>query len=132
MRLAEIARVVGGTVDGDGTVEIAGVSSIEEPASGTITFLADPKYAARLAGLPVAAIILAPDAPGVPIPSLRIADPHGAFVTLVDHLHPPQRPRPGVHATAVVSTSATLGRDVSGGPPAVARDDGGGGDRAAP
>lgn len=123
MRLAEIAQLVGGTVDGDGTVEIAGVSSIEEPASGTITFLADPKYAARLAGLPVAAIILAPDAPGVHIPSIRVADPHGAFVTLVEHLHPAERPRPGVHATAVVSTSATLGRDVSVGPHAVVGDD---------
>lgn len=123
MRLAEIARLVGGTVLGDDTIEVAGVSSIEAPEPGTITFLADAKHVGRLSGLSVAAIMLAPDAPAVALPSIRVADPHGAFVTLVERLHPVERPRPGIHPTAVVSPSARLGRNASIGPHAVVGDD---------
>jgi UDP-3-O-[3-hydroxymyristoyl] glucosamine N-acyltransferase len=123
MRLSEIATRVGGTLDGDGAVEIAGVSSIEEPRPGTITFLADAKHASRLEGLAVAAILLTPDAPRVAVPTVRVADPHLAFVQVVELFHPVTRPAAGVHPTANVSPSARLGANVSIGPHAIVGDD---------
>lgn len=122
MRLAEIAARVGGTLDGDGSVDVSGVSSIEEPVPGTLTFLADAKHAARLDGLPVAAILLRPDAPAVALPAVRVTDPYLAFVDVVELFHPPVRAAPGVHPTALVSASARIGRNVSIGPHVVVGD----------
>jgi len=122
MRLADIAARVGGTVEGDGSVEITGVSSIEAPQPGTITFLADPKHAARLAGLAVGAVLLPIDGPAAPVPAIRVAHPHLAFVDVIEQFHPAVRPLPGVHATAVVAPTARLGARASIGPHAVVGD----------
>lgn len=119
MRLADIAARVDGTLDGDGDVEITGVSSIEEPLPGTLTFLASPKHAARTAGLAVGAILLRHDDPPVSIPAVRVADPHLAFVAVIELLHPAAAPAAGVHPTAVVAPSARFGRNASIGPHAV-------------
>ena len=121
MRLADIAARIGGTVDGDGSVEIRGVSSIEHPEPGTLTFLADPRHADRVTGLAVAAILLAPDAPRVPLPAIRVGDPHRAFVDVVELFHP-AAPVPGVHPTAVIAPTARLGANASVGPHAVVGD----------
>src|SRR5215472_1523517 len=122
MRLADIAARLGGTVDGDGSVEIRGVSSIEHPEPGTLTFLADPRHADRVAGLAVAAILLASDAPRVPLPAIRVGDPHRAFVDVVELFHPAAARVPGVHPTAVIAPTARLGANASVGPHAVVGD----------
>jgi UDP-3-O-[3-hydroxymyristoyl] glucosamine N-acyltransferase len=123
MRLAEIAERVGGTLDGDGAVEVTGVSSIEEPRPGTITFLADAKHASRVAGLTVAAILLPPDAPAAPVPAVRVTSPYLAFVDLVEHFHPETRPPAGVHPTAVVAVTARIGARAAIGPWVVVGED---------
>jgi UDP-3-O-[3-hydroxymyristoyl] glucosamine N-acyltransferase len=123
MRLADIAARVGGTLDGDGSVDIHGVSSIEEPVAGTLTFLADAKHAARVADLPVAAILLPQGGPAVSLPAVRVGDPYLAFVTMVEHFHPPAPIVPGVHPTAVIAPTARLGANASIGPHVVVGDD---------
>jgi len=122
MRLADIAARVGGTLEGDGSVEITGVSSIEAPQPRTITFLADPRHAPRLAGLSVAAIILSRDAPAVSVPAIRVANPYHAFVDVVEHFHPVSKPEPGIHPTAVVAPTARVGADATIGPHVVVGD----------
>jgi UDP-3-O-[3-hydroxymyristoyl] glucosamine N-acyltransferase len=122
MRLAEIAARVGGRLDGDGMIEIGGVSSIEEPVAGTLTFLADPKLATRLASLPVAAILLPLDGPAVSIPAVRVTNPHLAFVDVVELFHPPEPAVPGVHPTAIVAPTARIGARAAIGPHVVVGD----------
>ena len=122
MRLADIAARVGGTLEGDGTVEIHGVSSIEEPVAGTLTFLADAKHAARVAGLPVAAILLPLDGPPIALPAIRVTNPYLAFVELVEIFHPAAPIVPGIHPTAVIAPTARLGANASIGPYAVVGD----------
>jgi UDP-3-O-[3-hydroxymyristoyl] glucosamine N-acyltransferase len=60
--------------------------------------------------------VLAPDGPDVAVPSLRAPHPYVAFVGAVALLHPPRRPAPGIHPTAVVAPSATLGPGAHVGP----------------
>jgi UDP-3-O-[3-hydroxymyristoyl] glucosamine N-acyltransferase len=122
MRLADIAARVGGTLDGDGTVEIRGVSSIEEPIAGTLTFLADAKHAGRVAGLPVAAILLPLDGPAVALPAVRVANPYLAFVEVLETFHPPAAAEPGIHPSAVIAPTARLGTNASIGAHAVVGD----------
>ncbi len=46
-KLKELAEWVGGTVVGDGEVEIHGVAPIEDAKEGEITFIANPKYLSK-------------------------------------------------------------------------------------
>ena len=60
-RLRELADFVGGTVIGDGDIEISGVGAIETAQSGEITFIAHPKYLSLLSETRASAIIASPD-----------------------------------------------------------------------
>src|SRR5581483_5139583 len=116
MKLSEIAAALGCPVRGDGDVEISGVAALEEATPGTLTFLADRRHAAKLATTRASAVVLPLDAPDVALPSLRAPHPYVAFVRAVELLHPPRRPAPGVHPTAVVAASATVGAGAYLGP----------------
>ena len=114
MKLREIARAVGCELCGDGDVDIVDVASIEDAPPGTLTFLADRRLAGKLATTRAAAVVVAPDAGDVPLPSLRAPHPYLAFIAAVELFHRPRpRPEPGIHPTAVIAPSATLGPGAS-------------------
>jgi UDP-3-O-[3-hydroxymyristoyl] glucosamine N-acyltransferase len=108
MKLTEIARALGCELRGEGDVEITGVAALEDAAPGMLSFLSDPRQAAKLASTRASAVVVAPDT-DTALPSLRAPQPYVAFVAAVELLHPPARPAPGLHPTAVVAPNATLG-----------------------
>lgn len=116
MTLREIAEAAGCELRGDGSIEIAGVSSIEDSVPGTLTFLADRRYAPLLAATRAAAVMLPSDGPDIPLPSLRARHPYVAMVRVLELFHPATRPAPGMHPTAVVAPSARLGEGCTIGP----------------
>ena len=116
MTLREIARALGCELRGDGEVEIQDVAPVEDAPPGTLTFLADPRLAGKLAATRAAAVLLPPEAPDVPLPSLRAAHPYLAFVEALELFHPPRRTAAGVHPTAVIAPGARLGPGASIGP----------------
>ncbi len=122
MKLSEIARAIGCELRGD-DVDIRGVAAIEDAEPGTLTFAADRRHARALATTRAAAVVLATDAPEVALPSLRARNPYLAFVAAVELFHPPRRPEPGLHPTAVVAPSARLGAGASVGPHVVVAED---------
>jgi UDP-3-O-[3-hydroxymyristoyl] glucosamine N-acyltransferase len=123
MKLGELARALGATLEGGAEdVEITGVAAIEDAAPGTLTFLADRRHEAHLASTRAAAVLLAPDAPGAPLPALRVAHPYLAFVEAMELFHPPEPPPAVVHPTAVVATTAEVGAGASVGPYVVIAD----------
>jgi UDP-3-O-[3-hydroxymyristoyl] glucosamine N-acyltransferase len=116
MTLAEIARALGCELRGDGGVEIAGVAPLESAVPGTLTFLGDRRLAHLLATTRASAVILPPEAPDPPMPTLRAPHPYLAFVGAVGLLYPPKAATPGVHPTAVVAASASIGPRAAIGP----------------
>ena len=48
MKLQEIAERLGGTVEGEGSLEITGVNGMELAEQGQITFLAEKKFKDKL------------------------------------------------------------------------------------
>ena len=91
MKLAELARVLGATLEGTGAdVEITGVAPLEDAGPGTLTFLADRRLEAHLAATRASAVLLGPDAPPSPVPALRVPHPYVAFVAR-DRAVPPAR-----------------------------------------
>jgi UDP-3-O-[3-hydroxymyristoyl] glucosamine N-acyltransferase len=116
MKLGEIAAALGLELRGDGEVQIHGAAALDDAEPGTLSFVADRRHASKLAATRASALILAPDAPAVAVPSLHAPHPYVAFVAAVELLHPPRRPPAGIHPTAVIAPTAVIGPGAFVGP----------------
>jgi len=117
--LGELARLVGGTLSGDGSTLIRGVNGIKEAGPGEVTFLANPKYSSLLATTKAAAVIVGRGV-AAPIPAIAAANPDLAFGLIAQRLSGASpSPAPGVHPSAVVARDAVMGKNVSIGAHAV-------------
>lgn len=122
MKASEIAKLVGGTLEGGADPDITGVAPLERAGPKELSFLAHPRYASYLgrsaAGAVLVAEALADRADG---PRVRIVvnDVHRALATVLFRLYPEPELEPGIHPTAVVDGEAVLGQDVVVGPYAV-------------
>jgi UDP-3-O-[3-hydroxymyristoyl] glucosamine N-acyltransferase len=115
--LDDVAKAVGGTVVGDGAVEITGVAGIREAQEGELTFLANPRYEAYLAKTRASAIIVAENHLDLGKPLIQIANPYLAFLNAVRFFAGDgERPAEGIHPMAVVAADACVAPDASVGP----------------
>ena len=76
MRLAQLAERIGGTLIGDGDVEITGVAGIREAGGSDLTFLANPRYETYLATTVAGAVVVGPDAGPCGRPQIRTENPY--------------------------------------------------------
>ena len=109
LTLRELAERLGCRLEGDGTVEIERVATLEAAGPGDLSFLSNPKYAPQLASTRASAVIVAEDAPAAPCATLRARDPYLAMAEATALLVPEDRPAPGVSPLAHVDPRATLG-----------------------
>ena len=124
LRLADVVAALGGDLVGDPDVAIDRLGPLEGATPGTLSFLSNPRYRAQLAQSRAGAVIVAESerelaaARGAAIVT---ADPYLYFARLTQWWAQRTRraPEPGVHPTAWVDRSATLGIDVHVGPFAV-------------
>lgn len=124
MKLAELARVVGGRLLGDGDLEVTRVRAVQDAGAGDLGF-ADAPTELRAASSTSATALLLPEAFAaehaheLPCAVVAAAHPARALAGVIDALYPaPPAPR-GVDPRAVVHAGARLGRDVAIGPGAV-------------
>ncbi len=122
MKLSEIAKQLNARLDG-ADCDITSVAGIEEAQSGQLTFVANPKYAADAKTTKASAVIVAEEFPAVPVATLRIKNPYLAFARAIKLFYRAPKYSSGIHPTAVVSDSATIGKNPSIGPYAVIGDD---------
>ena len=109
MKLGEIASRLGATLEnGDSETEITGVTGIEEAASGQITFVANPKYAAAVKTTKASAIIVSQGFPAGERALLRSENPYLCFARAIDLFYQSPRYAPGIHPTAVVAPTARI------------------------
>jgi UDP-3-O-[3-hydroxymyristoyl] glucosamine N-acyltransferase len=111
MLLRDVAERLGCELRGDGNVLILRVAAIDEAGTGDLTFVANPKYASRLAETKATAVILTSDVP-TSLPCLLSTNPYLTYARAVALLHPEERPEPGIHPSAEVHPSAVVGQDV--------------------
>jgi len=112
-KLKELAEWVGGTVVGDEEVEISGVGPIEEAKGGEITFIANPKYLAKLNETRASAVIVSPEVTTAEKALLSVKNPYLAFAKILALFSDkPYRAR-GVDPQAWVSPTAQLGKDLT-------------------
>ncbi len=107
--LRELAECVQGAVVGDDSLVISGVAGIEDAGPGQLTFLANPKYRAKLHDTKASAVIVALDveAPGMTI--LQAQNPYLAFARIVTLFSEKKHPPVGIHKTCVIGDQTTIG-----------------------
>ena len=108
MTLGELARRLDCPVEGDAAIEIRRVAKIEDAGPGDLTFLANPKYASKLAGTRASAIILNGEEVTAPCAVIRSQSPYLTFARAAQVLAPPQTMAAGVHALAAVAPDAQV------------------------
>jgi UDP-3-O-[3-hydroxymyristoyl] glucosamine N-acyltransferase len=113
MTVKELAQQLNCSYEGDGSVEITGIASLEAAGEGDLVFLAKPKFREQLEKTRASAAILLPDEKFEKIPVIRADNAHLAFVRALTIFYKPYRPAPGIHPTAVVSRSARIAGDAA-------------------
>jgi UDP-3-O-[3-hydroxymyristoyl] glucosamine N-acyltransferase len=112
MKLVELARLLDTTCHGDADLEITGVEGIEKAGPGQLTFVSNPKYTPFARKTKAAAVLVTEDFPPIEAATLRTPNPYLAFARAIDIFHPAPQYPPGIHPTAVIDASATVGEDV--------------------
>lgn len=115
--VAEIAKWIDATVDGDESVVISGLAKIEQAQSGQLSFIANPKYVKYAETTGASAILVNEDFPKSSKTLLRSKNPYYAFLKIAQRFYQ-QAPQiePGVHPTACLGENVTLGADIAIGP----------------
>jgi UDP-3-O-[3-hydroxymyristoyl] glucosamine N-acyltransferase len=116
MKLGDLAARLGCSLEGRADVEITGVSGMDDASESSLTFLSNPKYRPKLQTTRAAAIIVGSDVQASGRALLRSENPYLAFAKALEVFHPPSPPPSGIHPTALIAPSATLGRNPSIGP----------------
>ena len=112
MRLEQIASLVSGTLDGEGSIEISGVCGIYDAQQGDITFLMKNKYLDALNASKASAVLVTKPI-DTPIPQIIVTKPELAFARLIKQFHPEPRPKKGIHPSAVIGDNVVLGDNVT-------------------
>src|SRR5579862_9793063 len=105
--------------DGDGGLEITGVSGMEQAAQDQLTFLANPKYAHKVKQTRAGAILVTKPIDGIAPACLISENPYLDFARALELFYRPPRPAAGIHPLASVAPTATIGEGASIGPFAV-------------
>jgi len=109
--LGQIAKYVGGTVQGDPDVVIRAAATLEGAQEEHISFLANRKYEKQLQTTRAGAVIVAKET-NAPVSLLIVADPYYAFSKVVVLLHGHRKHKDiGVSPRASIAESAQIGAD---------------------
>ncbi len=116
MQLADLAARLGCRLDGDGTLEIGRVASLDDAGPGDLTFLANSKYASKLGATRASAVIVDDSVAAAPCAMLHTPEVYLAFAGAVALLTPPPERRAGISGLASVDPTAQISEGVSIGP----------------
>lgn len=113
--LRELCTKVNGELVGNGDTIITGAAKIDSAGAGEITFLANPRYKHFLQQTRASAVILDKQAdPGIEIAQIRVDDVYFRFLQIFLLFNPRKEIlEPGIHPSAVIHPSATVGKEVA-------------------
>lgn len=116
MTLGALAEHLGCRLEGtaaDAALDITRVNGLDDAGPGDITFLANPKFAGRVAATRASAIIADDHLASAPCPILRTPTPYVACASAVAILTPASPPPTGIHAHTAIDSTAVLGHAVA-------------------
>ena len=83
MKLNEIAERLKCELEGDGTIDISGVATLESAQTGQLSFLTNAKYHNEAKSSSASAIIVDADCPPMGMALLRSGNPYLAFAAML-------------------------------------------------
>ena len=111
----QIATMIQGAVEGDGTQFITGFDKIEEGKSGSISFLSNPKYEAYIYNTDATAVIVSADLVlKSPVKStlIRVKEPYVAFTILLQKYQEMMSKREtGIQLNAHIAGGVKMGKE---------------------
>lgn len=116
---ATIAGFLKGEVDGDPNVRVNTIAKIEEGHPGALSFLANPKYEHYIYATKSSIVLVNRSfSPSSKVEStlIRVENAYEAFASLLRLVDQARPRKKGIHATAVIEPTATIGSDVYIGP----------------
>ena len=122
MKLSELAKKLNCRLEGPPDLEVSGVAGIEHAGPGQVTFLANRKYFALLKTTRASAVLIEENvaierhASQPPLAALRSANPYLAFANALELFYQAPQYAPGIHPTAVIAKTATIGEGSHIGP----------------
>ncbi len=106
---AQLATLVGGTVDGDGSLEVTGVAGLEQAQPGQLSFFGNQKYKKALLVTKASVVLVNPGAPPRGQKTyVVVANPHLAFARVAQTFSPARKYAPGISPTANVHPTAKI------------------------
>lgn len=116
----QLAEHVGGKLCGPGDLQIDALTMLGQGRPGAMTFVGEAKYASEWADSAASAALVSEGIELDPGPGKALIVVDNADLAMAKALElftpPDPQPAPGVHPTAVIDPSATLGRDTTVGP----------------
>ena len=104
----ELATILGGKVIGNGEALIEDVKGLAEAKATDITFAVHP-YTEYIPQVHAGAVIVSEEVPAGDNTLVVVENPRPAFSQLLVLFHPSQSIAAGIHPTAIVDDSATIG-----------------------
>ena len=117
MKLTDIASALHAHLETSSPdIDVTGVAGIEQAGPGQLTFVANARYASAAKTTKASAVIVAEDFPAIPTAMLRSKNPYLAWAKALQLFYQAPQYAAGVHPTAVVHPSATIGKNTHLGP----------------
>ena len=111
--IQELAEYLGGTVRGNGTGRITGLAPLEAAGPDKITFLANPKYASKVADTGAGAVLMTPGSENYGRVVIEVENPYLSFAKLLTLFYVQPHVPCGVMPEACIGVSVNFGEDVS-------------------
>ncbi|AKP32873.1 UDP-3-O-(3-hydroxymyristoyl)glucosamine N-acyltransferase [Yersinia aleksiciae] len=120
IRLADLAQQLDAQVHGDGDLVITGIASMHSAQPEQITFLSNSRYQEQLATCNAGAVVLTEaDLPFCKSAALVVKNPYLTYARMAQIMDTTPQPAQDIASSAVISSQARLGENVSVGANAV-------------
>ncbi len=109
---AQIAGILEGEVVGNPEAEVSRLSKIEEGTTGSLTFLANPKYENYIYKTKASVTIVSKDfhpETALETTLIKVADAYGAFTRLLEFYDQVKRNKSGIEQPSYISEGVTYG-----------------------
>lgn len=109
---AQIAGILEGTVEGNPEVQVSKLAKIEEGTSGSLTFLANPKYTSYLYTTKASIAIVNTDFElenDIETTLIRVEDAYKSFSKLLEYYNQVKLNKSGIEQPSYISESASYG-----------------------
>lgn len=115
MTARELCLLLNGKIEGDAEIKISKPSKIEEGGEGTVSFIANPKYASFAYSTTASVLIVNDDfvlEKNIKPTLIRVKDAYSSFTKILEKFYHLNTGKQGIEQPSYISKTAVLGKDI--------------------